>query len=949
MKNTKLQFTLASITIITVISLIIAGSVNEQKHYKSSKHMYINEIQGAVEWLALMRNDRNEGTINFNDILRAKKEIAELSKNNTKEWGGLSWDEIGPNNVGGRTRAICIDKSNSNLIFAGAVSGGLWKTTTGGTSWEFINSFPDMNVSCIAQNPINGYLYVGTGESFANIGDFTGTPGFIGSGLYESTDGGNTWHIYNGAEPSVDNNGTTDWAFVNEIAIDPSTGRVYAATNKGLKYWDGSSWINAIASLSCTSVETGSDRTVIAILNNKLYVSPGGSGNGDEGTYTISYPTSGTFGRIEIAIAPSDPNYAYAVIANTNGSLKGVFRTTNKTVSWDTLALGGAPAFDLFGSNNQGGYDNVVSVNPTNPNQIFVGGICLWEWHNGSNFTQISSGYEVHADIHEIVFNHSNPSTFYVGSDGGISKTTNGGTTFQDINKNYNVTQFYACAISKTGSVMGGTQDNSCPYVNKTNGDPISNTYPGSVLFGGDGGWAAFSAINTEAFFGTMQYAGAWRSPDQGSTYQSATDKHFFSNTMLRNPGEDDASPAGTDPTFAQFVTPLQLWESFNNIYSADSVTYTADADYLAGDTVTVNSNHFNYPFEYVLTAPISEGNSIEVQDIITSNFYIALSSGIWMTQRPLDFSTTPEWYKISTVTDAITMSVSKDGNYLFVGNENGKVYRISNLLAVKDSLTGDINSSYSVIEQKEIGSLGSSRTVTSIGIDPNDASRIVVTLGNYGQTNYVYLSENALDASPTFTTKQGTTTGKKLPAMPVYCAMIEMENPDLVIIGTEYGVYATQDITATSGTIQWTEQNTGMCNVPVFQIRQQIYQYPGCTNYGNVYIGTHGRGFFEVNKTQLGVKEFNDKPILSKPTLQIYPNPVKDYAYIDYSLGIKTKVIINIYDLNGRLAKTIDLSTQSAGKHSTSVNCSDLKQGTYIMQCVTGETSTTAKFMITK
>lgn len=941
MKSRNLLFSFAALALIGFAVILSVRGNKEQRKYHPRKATIENGIHGALEWLASIRNNKITGTISIEEVLNARKQIAEL--NNSKALG-ITWSELGPNNVGGRVRAILIDKDNPSLMYAGAVSGGLWKSASGGSSWIPVSSFPDINIACIAQNPITGALYVGTGESFANVDSPYGTPGFLGTGLYESTDGGNTWAIYNGATPAAPNNTNDTWAFVNKIDFDKTTGRLYVATKKGMLFWSGTEWVNPIYVTgttpntgNSTTVVVGSDGTVAAVVGNKLYVSP----NGNEGTFVDRSATTGN-GRVEVAIAPSDPNVMYynAVypVSNANrGKLKGVYRSTDKGQNWTLIGPGLAPSFDLFGDNGQGDYDNVMAVSPVDPNLLFAGGINIWRYYTGGNFTQVTAGYEVHVDIHALVFSKTDPNTFYVGCDGGLYKTHDLGVTWQAINKNFNVTQFYTVAQSKTGEVMGGTQDNSVPYLPRTGVDPKY----AEVLFGGDGGWSAFSAISPSVFFGTMQYGGTWRTPDKGVTYQSATEEKFFSPTMIGT-----ATP-GSSSSFGQFVTPLLHWESFADYYSFDSVTFVADKDYNAGETVVVKSNNNNYPFQYILPFAVDSLEEIRVQDIISSKFFVALTSGIWMTKQALDFSITPAWVKISNV-NCNTMAISNCGNYLFLGTASGALYRISNILAVKDSVNGTIGGTECVIEQKLIESF-SGRSITGIAIDPNDPSRLVVVLGDYGNTTYVYYSSNALNTDPTFTAKQGTTAGNKLPAMPVYSAMIEMSNPNVVLVGTEYGIYATENITASAAAIVWTEENTGMNRVPVFGIRQQSQLVPDMTNYGMVYIGTHGRGFFETNMFMSSVPEVDATPVLAKPGLRIFPNPVIDQAGINITLPVASKVVVNIYDLFGRVVKTIDLGQMSVGSQSEYFDLSDLSRGTYVMQLIAGKESTSQKFVLTR
>jgi hypothetical protein len=955
MKKKSLLLSFSALLVLGAVIIFTFGSgFDTQKKY-SPRKTDKNEIGGAIEWWNTIRNNRATGTIDIQDVLRARKEIAQLID---KKVVGLQWYELGPNNVGGRTRAILVDKDNSQLLYAGAVSGGLWKSATGGSSWVNISSFPDVNVSCIAQSPINGNIYVGTGESYANVGDIMGTPGFMGSGLYESTDGGNTWQIFHNASPTA-NSLTSEWAFVNRIAVQPGTGRVYAATNKGLRYWDGSVWFNPVYLANNTTPNTGNcsmlamatDGTIAASISNKGYISLTGN---DHDFFDKSPATA--IARTEYAFAPSNPNYIYACAAAGTGALKGVYRSTDKGNTWQLIGPGGAEAFNLFGSNNQGSYDNVIAVYPNNPDKILVGGIDIWRWQLGGNFTQISNDFLMHVDEHAIVFDPQDPNIIYFGSDGGVAKSGDGGNSFLHINRNYNVTQFYGVAINAIGSVMCGTQDNSNPYVRRSS---INDTArKGRVLFGGDGGWAAFSDINPDAGFGSSQYANIWRSDNINSInspiYQAASDCLFMSKKVMTGAGV----PPG-QAGFGTFVTPMILWECFNDIYSPDSTSFIADTIYDAGDIILAKSVNNQYPFYYQLPVDMNEGDTLRVKDIISSRYFVYANKGIWMTRGAINLGKMPYWNKISSIQGYnITMTISKDGNYMFVGTDNGSVYRLSNIRAAIDDKSAEISSVYCVIEQKLIHSF-SGRDVTSIAVDPNDPSRIVVTLGNYGNTDYVYFSSNALDASPTFTSKQGSTAGKKLPAMPVYSSLIEVTNPNLVILGTEYGLFATENITNSAANMEWSEENadqmnpaTNISRVPVLQIKQQVYsslEHPGVTNYGVIYIGTHGRGFFQCKKYYSGIQEDNSSIPVAKASLNIYPNPVTDKLNINYSLSKAGNVLVNIYDITGKVVKSLNLNNRPIGLFNAMVDCSSFERGTYILQLISGTDKASAKFVVAK
>jgi hypothetical protein len=318
------------------------------------------------------------------------------------------------------------------------------------------------------------------------------------------------------------------------------------------------------------------------------------------------------------------------------------------------------------------------------------------------------------------------------------------------------------------------------------------------------------------------------------------------------------------------------------------------------------------------------------------------------MTFGPLQFQKNPQWFRIANISQPHTMTISKDGNYMFVGTIDGKLYRISNILAITDSVSAWYNNDFSVIETKSINNFG--QAVTCVAVDPNNPERILVTLGNYGNTSYIYYSDNALDQAPTFTIKQGSTPGKKLPAMPVYSAIFEMGHPNMVLVGTDYGIFATQDITQSAAQIEWTEENNGMARVPVFQIRQQIFDYPGVKNYGKIYIATHGKGFYGIDLfNYTGIANNESDNLSTSNNILVYPNPVTDIVNIGYALTRKSNVTIKIYDLNGKVVKMTNLANKSNGYHIESINCIDLSRGTYIVQFLEGSNSKYAKFIVTK
>lgn len=958
MKIKKLATGILSLATLLVVCTFILSFSHPVKTYTPRNLNFKTSINDAVKWLNLLKSNLVTGQVDVNDVLKARMAANELSMQKSTKSIGLYWGEVGPDNVGGRTRAILWDKNDASYrtIYVGAVSGGLWKSTDRGASWQRVTGMNEnLAISCIAQG-VDGTIYVGTGEGLSQPNGTNGNSGSLGAGIFKSTDGVN-FTVITSTKPVVNSAG--DWSVINRIGCDPvNPQRIYVAAHKFLQSDNGgTTWYTPKYHVSGTSyiaitgyardVKVGPDGTVALNAGNAVYC----SASGNDTTY---YKSTGTaagllptdVSRIELAIAPSDPNYIYALpTTNATSAIKGLYRSTDKGHSWTLLAPGGSAGFDVFGygdpnGHQQGWYNNVIAVYPDDKDHIVFGGINMWEWKSGSQPNQISIGDElyiykyIHVDHHAYVFHPTDPKILLVGTDGGLSISIDGAITFKTINRFYSVTQFYAVACDGYGTVMGGTQDNSTPYIPRTGAEPRN----ANVLWSGDGGWSAYSLINPGAMFFTSQNANLGRTSDRYTTnVQGTVDANnnpaFFSASLI----------ADVNGASAAFVTPLILWESFNDKLAKDSVIFAADTNYYPGQKVILKSKTADYPIEYYIQDTLRRHDTVKVQDIIQSKFYLGINGGIWMTKEALNFGKVPEWFKISTMSGQVqSLTASSDGNYLFAGVMEGytsKIYRMSNIEGAYDSTTYNAWTDDCLIKTDLIATFPY-RTVTSVAVDPKAPNRVVVTLGNFGADDYVYLSTNALDATPLFESRQGN-----LPKMPIYSAVIEMNHPYTVILGTEFGVYATSKIYESN--TQWSAENTGSEVVPVFMIRQQTMTHPSVYNTGVLYIGTHGRGIFESGRYYIPVGIEENPSVVDNTSLKIYPNPVKDNANISFNLNKKENVEINVFNLSGKLVKSINLQSLPAGNQKTVINCSSLDKGVYIVQLKAGNKTTSSKFII--
>jgi photosystem II stability/assembly factor-like uncharacterized protein len=467
---------LGSALVATVaVSFYVKDNVRSYEPRKDS-HQIIEskrKFAEAADYYFMLRRNQITNTVPEEAMLKARLEVMEATNNRAANLG-LQWTEMGPDNVGGRTRAVMIDyvhDPSGNTIFAGGVDGGLWKSTNSGGSWSLISDqWDNIAVVSIAQTP-NGRIYVGTGEYLLAV---RGTPGTgnsscIGGGVWVSDDGVNFSHLQSTAPTTQFNNAFNgEWSYVYSLnaSFNPAKNRIFAGTRRGLRASDdnGQTWYNPVKNTNGTAVTSACNDieisttgdTVIASIGFNCWVSYQG---GNDGTWVNRSGSStglpgGGLSNLQLAISPSNPNYVYAVAAaSQNFSLQGVYQSTNGGQNWTQIAAG-SPTFQPLA--NQGDYNCCVAVYPTDPERIIIGGLDLYRWKNTTGWEQASAWfysqfnqYYVHADNHTIVFDRNNPNRVFVGNDGGVFRSTNGGQTWAAMNRGYNTVQFYGLGYSK--------------------------------------------------------------------------------------------------------------------------------------------------------------------------------------------------------------------------------------------------------------------------------------------------------------------------------------------------------------------------------------------------------------------------------------------------------------------------------------------------------------------
>jgi hypothetical protein len=721
------------------------------------------------------------------------------------------------------------------------------------------------------------------------------------------------------------------------------------------------------------------------------------------------YPSSANTGRVSLAIAPSDQNIVYMMAAKSSSpfsnSMFNIYVSKNKGQSWRIIAPGGTNQLNmlgyywlsdagLFNYYYQGDYSNTMVVFPNNPNKILTGGVNMWEgvkvdetgyyqWTEKSIgdanflFNGIFNELYCHTNHHQYVFRPGYDNQLVAATDGGIYSVLYDGSLyrFQAKNKNLNITQFYSIGITgEKAEAIGGTQDNGTQYISGKGNTPqkgedvyrpanLDPKYPE----GTDGGAVAISNMRS--------YKPGIEEKAPPSFYSKAPwPKNEALNVRIRRSeslGFDysanlfaDASPVNTN-----FYTPMTLWESYSNANSRDSVTFKADRDYASGENVMLRSKNLNHPFTYFLPTDLSTGDSIRVKDIISTKLFIATKDNIWMTQDGARFNVDPDWFKISAKAQAgfkdnpSCIAYSSDANYVFVGNYEGKVYRISNISFAYNQELADVGSPECIIATTELSVYeGNTQAVTSVAVDPKFPNRVLVTLGNYGNTDYVFYSTNALSDAPVFNAVQGN-----LPPMPVYSSVLEMQpDNDVAIIGTEEGIWMSDNVS----TGEWYPAFTGIGKVPVMALKQQtnykgsftITTYDPVTNepfyeifndiknYGIIYAATYGRGIFRAEKYfTVGEDEIPAKQNATDVNLSVFPNPASNNIYVSFELLHNSDVQLKIYDLSGKILYSRNITDLNKGNQTFEVKVNSLARGSYVLQLITENNISTSKLVIVK
>ncbi|MDP3313377.1 hypothetical protein [Lutibacter sp.] len=386
-------------------------------------------------------------------------------------FGDLRARHIGPALMSGRINDMEVHPTNPRIIYAGTAGGGVWKSNDAGTTFNPIFDDYCQSIGAVTVDPTNpdNVIYVGTGETW------TRNSVSVGDGMYKSVDGGANWTKIGFEKSERISNIIVNPKNSNEIYVavlgalwsDSEERGVYKTTDGGTT-WNKILYVNPKTGCADFTMDPTNPSILYASmwefrrtgwsfdsggLNSALYKSTDAGKTWNK--IHTGFP-EGKLGRLAIAVAPSNPNILYTVIEAESDVKKGLYRSDDAGKSWNQLN-------NDFGITVRPFYFSKIVVDPKNPDIVVKGGLSgSISKDGGKTFKNLGN---MHSDIHDIIFDIKDSDRMYVGTDGGVYRSWNQGTTMEIV-ENLPLSQFYHVSVDNATpyNVYGGLQDNGSWY-----------------------------------------------------------------------------------------------------------------------------------------------------------------------------------------------------------------------------------------------------------------------------------------------------------------------------------------------------------------------------------------------------------------------------------------------------------------------------------------------------
>jgi len=864
----------------------------------------------------------------------------------------LEWEELGPFNLGGYVHEVLIDVNDSNVLYSIGL-GGLWRSEDAGAYWSqyaFYENFSTLSMGNITQAS-DGTLYVSTGQP--RHGSQSGQlGGFIpGEGIYK---------IQNWMTPPEHLIQTMEWSVINDLKVDPADpnkvyalldtyqgGGLFRSSDAGLN-WEP---IAGLTGQIAYNIEFSLDGDIYAGVGGKLYKSSDSGETFSQLTDVLLPQTSPQ--RRTVKTAPSDNNIVYCVMSSGGGVIR-IAKSEDAGATWSELPIGMDEFITLSSLAFEAWFTLTLAVDPLDPNRIIVGSRELISYSDTDGFIHLDNtsttdfNNPTFLPYHklDVIFDNQNPDRLYISTPNGVYRSTNAQETAINFEERSN--NLRMMAISGFDSNMDGDIIASQDLGPGVNFSCEMDAYSAELIpdiF--DRSRINSSHINSDYSFTMPFYGGI---PER--SYNNLQSFQSFVNTSTI-----------IDPTFSVH----EYWENTCLYTNAEDsiMTSSSIADPIAVlDRIKRTRSLFGITFNMYSSDATSENNANDIDPIELVEL--------------IDICPTCPNFNVSS------MAIDTHGEDILVGGEGGQLRKItitSNTVdyptsaqMIDDGSGGSVLQSleeyilgqgtvsatgleaepfsyedYSIVDADPLGGASApwgTSHITSINFDPTDSDRAILSIGTYSlATDKVYYTEDATASVQNWIPLAGLPSG-----MPVYDVLLSANDyagDKYAFAATERGIWSYNFTTS-----EWTEENSGIGSLRVFELRQELLNSCGC--YA-LYVGTHGRGMFRSTNlmpsfcnTDLGCDVISSVPDIESTnissSLTLYPNPVSDILYVSIDSQVRHSIKMEIYDLSGRLL--ISNSTLSSS-NMIELETKILENGHYILSVDNGETIRSEKFIV--
>lgn len=847
---------------------------------------------------------------------------------------------VGPNNVGGRTRALAYDLrfngSSNQVIMAGSVSSGVMRSSDGGTTWNKVSPEEDNHsFTVIAQDPRAGFQdtwYAAGGEPYGNTTSEIGAT-YLGHGLWKSTNNGISWTKLalnnvtdlNGTQVAAGTLETFDQPFdyVHKIAINPVNGDVYVAGHRRLlRSTNGGASFQTVFG-STMQANAGNGQMDVAVNSTgRIFLAVNG-GNPDinlKGIWLSNTGNANSFTRIAggqilavdsipnwrgndygnnskrvlLALAPSNQNTGYIFYENGLSSSTPAsspeadlfrFDIAGNTITWSNRSanMPDFPASDLEGSDPltvQNGYDMLVAVKPDDPNTVFIGGTNLYRSTDGfasSNNTAWINGYSTSFTYQQYPNGHPDQHVI-----------------------TFNPSNFNQAIIGDDGGIRAGDiSANSVAWTPLPNYQTLQYYYVAIDPQEGKNNFAGGAQDNGVLLRDKARVMGTaladsnnhvrLRSGDGGAVGLSISsrDQFLYGSSQL---GE---------------IRRIRLTSSFSS------------TDINPDNLTTNDEGGFG---EFVTNLRLNPDNT---EDLYYTNFNrlfrtasaSTVSSSTWTELTGIAQAVNPGnpggGKNIAIRALAFTRGSYNNTHSLFLGTTNGKIFRLDDPRNAAASAT-PIN----------ITPAGLTGNLQDIAVNPVSDNEIMAVVSNYNVVS-IWWTNNAKSSSPTWRNVEGNLT---LPSIRSCQIVINTSGVDSVAeyyVGTSVGLYSSTNVG--SGSPLWQREGDSRLG---YAVVQSIAHRPVDNT---LLIGTHGNGMFYTVIGSKGRRANQGTEVFIQPL-----TPTLTTGTINYMVGNLTtvsKIVVRLFNTQGQL-----LFKEERGYDNASININRYPAGVYIVSIISDD-----------